>query len=175
MASQLEKARKVKPEEAGPLQERVILIRRVAKVVTGGRRLRFNALVVMGNGQGVVGIGLGKAGSVPDAVQKGRHIAQRNLIRVPLKGTTIPHEITMKFGASQVVLKPAVPGSGVKAGATVRAIAELAGIRDILTKALGNTNPINLARATMEALASLRDPDEELALRRRIAQQSGAR
>lgn len=175
MASALERAPKVKPEEAGPLQERVILIRRVAKVVTGGRRLRFNALVVVGNGQGVVGIGLGKAGSVPDAVQKGRYIAQRNLIRIPLKGTTIPHEITMKFGASRVVLRPAVPGSGVKAGATVRAIVELAGIRDILTKAIGNTNPINLARATMEALASLRDPDQELALRRRIAQGAEAR
>lgn len=168
-----EEAPKVDPATAEPLSERVIMIRRVAKVVAGGRHLRFNALVAVGNGEGVVGIGMGKADAVPDAVRKGVAIAKRNLIRVPLKGSTIPHEVLVKYDAAKVLLKPAVPGTGVKAGATVRAIIELAGIKDILTKALGSTNPVNLAKATMEALASLRDPEGELQLRRRVAQGAG--
>ncbi|GBD10959.1 30S ribosomal protein S5 [bacterium HR23] len=167
MASPYERAPKVKAEDLpeANLQEKVIMIRRVAKVTAGGKHLRFNALVVVGDGQGHVGIGLGKADAVPDAVRKGQAIARRNMIRVPLVGSTIPHEVIAKFDASSVMLRPAVPGTGVVAGATVRAVVEAAGIRDILTKALGNTNPVNLAKATMDALASLKDPQQEMAKR----------
>lgn len=135
--------------------ERVIQIRRISKVTAGGKTLRFNALVALGDGQGHVGIGLGKADAVPDAVRKGVSVAQKNMIRIPMKNATIPHEVLSKYRASKVLLKPAVPGTGVVAGATIRAIMELAGVRDILTKSLGNPNPINLSKATMEALATL--------------------
>jgi small subunit ribosomal protein S5 len=154
-----DKAPRVSPEEVPHATEKVILIRRVTKVTAGGKNLRYNALVVLGDSQGHVGLGMGKAGAVPDAVRKGVAIARRNMIRVPLDGTTIPHEIQTKYRASKVLLRPAVPGTGVLAGATVRAVVELAGVKDILTKSLGNHNPINLARSTMDALASLQDPD----------------
>lgn len=159
-------APRVAPERAANLTERVLLIRRIAKVTAGGKNMRFNAMVAVGDGQNIVGIGLGKAAAVPDAVRKGVAIARRNLIEVPLRGTTIPHDIVSKYRASQVVLKPAVDGTGVVAGATVRAVVDLAGIKDVLTKAIGNTNPINLSKATMDALASLRDPQVEVERRR---------
>ena len=154
-----DKAPRVSPEEVPHAEEKVILIRRVTKVTAGGKNLRFNALVALGDSRGHVGLGLGKAGAVPDAVRKGVSIARRNMIRVPIDGTTIPHAIQSKYRASKVLLRPAVPGTGVLAGATVRAVVELAGVKDILTKSLGNPNPINLARSTMDALAALQDPD----------------
>ncbi len=148
---------RVPPEQVPNATERVILIRRISKVTAGGKHLRFNALAALGDGQGHVGIGLGKADAVPDAVRKAVTIARANMIRITRRGSTIPHAIQSKYGASEVMLRPAVQGTGVKAGATVRAIMELAGLRDILTKSMGNPNPINLAKATMTALASLQD------------------
>jgi len=156
----------VAPEKAQNLTERVLLIRRIAKVTAGGKNMRFNAMVAVGDGKSIVGIGLGKAAAVPDAVRKGVAIARRNLIEIPLRGNTIPHDIMTKYHASKVMLRPAVDGTGVVAGATVRAVIDLAGIKDVLTKAIGNTNPINLSKATMDALASLRDPQVEVARRR---------
>jgi small subunit ribosomal protein S5 len=168
-----DKAPRVSPEQVPHAAEKVILIRRVTKVTAGGKNMRFNALVALGDSQGHVGLGLGKAEAVPDAVRKGVAIARRNMIRVPLDGTTIPHEIESKYRASKILLKPAVPGTGVLAGATVRAVVELAGVKDILTKSLGNHNPINLARSTMDALAALQDPDalglRQMRLRNRVA------
>ncbi|MEN3203250.1 MAG: 30S ribosomal protein S5 [Atribacterota bacterium] len=151
--------------EGMELQERLIAVTRVSKVVKGGKRFRFRALVAVGNGEGVVGIGLGKAKEVPDAVRKAIERAKRSLIRFPMRGTTIVHEVLGEFGASTVVLKPAAPGTGVIAGGTVRAIMEVAGVKDILTKSLGNNNPINLALATIRGLQSLRDPREVALLR----------
>ncbi|MFQ5825754.1 MAG: 30S ribosomal protein S5, partial [Dehalococcoidia bacterium] len=150
------------------LNEKLVNINRVAKVVKGGKRLRFTALVVVGDGEGHVGMGVGKAHEVPEAIRKGGVRGRKELIRVPLKGTTIPHETTVKYEAAKVLLKPAAPGTGVKAAGGIRAVMEAVGIRDILTKSLGNSNPINVVKATMLALASLRDPKEELARRRGI-------
>ncbi|MBI4233473.1 MAG: 30S ribosomal protein S5 [Chloroflexi bacterium] len=161
-----ERAPKVNAEDLQQTSERVILIRRVAKVTAGGKHLRFNALVALGDGQGHVGIGMGKADAVPDAVRKGVAIARRSMIRVPLKGTTLPHEVSAKYSSSEVLLRPAVPGTGVVAGATVRAIVELVGVQDILSKALGNTNPVNLAKAVMECLVALQDPQAAVASRK---------
>lgn len=150
----------------GALREKVVKISRVAKVVKGGRHLRFNALVVVGDGQGRVGIGLGKAVSVPDAVRKGRAISQRNLVSILLQGTTIPHAVTAKHGAAIVLLKPAPAGTGIIAGASARAILEQAGVKDVVTKSLKSQNPVNVVQATMKALLNLRDPKEELTKRK---------
>lgn len=141
------------------MQEHVVAIRRVAKVVKGGRHLTFNAMVVVGDGQGHVGAGLGKGSAVPDAVRKGTTIAKKNLITVPLVGSTVPHRVNAHFGASDVIIKPGQPGSGVKAGGAVRAVMEAAGVRDVVTKALGSRNPINVVKATLVGLASMQNKE----------------
>jgi small subunit ribosomal protein S5 len=148
------------------LNDKLIYINRVAKVVKGGKRLRFSALTVTGDGNGHVGIGVGKANEVPEAISKAGAVARKNLIEVGLKGTTIPHEIEVKYGAAKVFLKPASPGTGIIAGGSVRAVLESAGVKDILTKSLGSSNRINVARATVLALMSLKDPKAELAKRK---------
>jgi small subunit ribosomal protein S5 len=149
------------------LEERVVQINRVAKVVKGGRRFSFSAVVVVGDGAGHVGAGLGKAGEVPEAIRKGVEDAKKNIIKIPMVGTTIPHEVNVEFAASKVMLKPASQGTGVIAGGSVRAVLEAAGVRDILSKIYGSTNPVNVTRATLEALRGLHSA-EELSERRGV-------
>ena len=157
-------------DDDGPeLQERVVQIRRVSKVVKGGRHLTFNAMVVVGDGKGKVGAGLGKGAAVPDAVRKGTTIARRNMVSIPLKDATVPYAVRAHFGASRVLIKPAPPGAGIKAGAAVRAVMEAVGVRDIVAKALGSRNPINVVKATLVGLQSIRGGEVDESQIRRTA------
>jgi small subunit ribosomal protein S5 len=163
---------KIDPTEL-TLSDKLININRVAKVLKGGKRLRFSALVVTGDGKGHVGLGLAKANEVPVAISKASAAAKKNLIKVPLTGTTIPYATRVKFGAADVLLKPAAPGTGIIAGSSVRAVLEAAGVKDILSKSLGSSNRINVAKATMLALSQMKNPEEERAKRKGTPMPSG--
>ena len=153
------------------LTERVVAINSVSKTVKGGRIFKFSAIVVVGDGKGTVGFGMGKSGEVPDAIRKGIEDAKKNLVKISLRGTTIPHEIIGEFGAGRVLLKPAAPGTGVIAGGPVRAVVETAGIKDIRAKALRSNNACNVVRATMQGLTALRDAEQVAAVRGKTVQE----
>ena len=154
---------------AGDMTEKVVYINRVSKVVKGGRRFSFSAVVVVGDGKGKVGFGLGKANEVPEAIRKGASIARKSLISVPLNGATLPHPLEAQFGAARVMMKPASPGTGLLAGGGVRAVMEAAGVKDVLTKSLGSANALNVVQATIVGLARMRDPREVAARRKQAA------
>lgn len=156
---------RISQEEAGELREKTVNVSRVAKVVKGGRRFSFSALVVSGDGRGNIGFGHGKAGEVPDAVRKATEGAHKGLVKITLRGSSIPHEVVGKFGSASVLMKPAAPGTGVIAGSVVRAIVELIGIKDIRTKIIGSSNPYNVLYATFDALTKLREPETVAQLR----------
>jgi len=164
---------KIDPIELA-LNDKLVYLNRVSKVVKGGKRLHFSALVVTGDGNGHVGMGVGKSNEVPEAINKAGAVARKNLIKVQLAGNTIPYETTVKFGAAKVLLKPASPGTGIIAGGSVRAVVEAAGIKDVLTKSLGSANRVNVAKATILALSQLKDPKAELAKRKGVKEEQEA-
>ena len=157
--------RKEEVKEESPYESRLVSVGRITKVVKGGRRMRFNALVVIGDGKGLVGFGTGKAHEVPDAIKKATKDAEKNLIKVPLYRTTLPHEVIGHYGSGSVLLKPAVPGTGISAGGPVRAIMELAGVEDVLSKCLGSNTPVNVVRATFDGLKQLRNVEQVAEMR----------
>jgi small subunit ribosomal protein S5 len=163
---------KIDPDELA-LTDKLVYVNRVAKVVKGGKRMSFSVLVVSGDGAGHVGVGLGKANEVPVAINKANADARKNLITICMAGTTIPHEIEIKVGSARILLKPAAPGTGIIAGGSMRAVLELSGIKDILTKSLGTSNKINVARATVFALSKLKNPAETVAKRKPPVKQNG--
>ena len=156
MSIKVKKSQRVKPVDSD-LMDRLVALNRVAKVVKGGRRFNFSAIVVVGDGKGVVGYGLGKAGEVASSIGKGNDNAKKNLIKVPVINDTVPHELVYKYGSAEIMLKPAAPGTGILAGGAMRAVLECAGIKDVLGKSTGSTNPHNVVKGTIEALASMED------------------
>lgn len=165
--------RRVRSNDGMELKDKTVFINRVAKVVKGGKRFSFTALVVTGDGRGHLGVGLGKAAEVPDAIRKASEQAKKNLIKVPIRGSTIPHDVIGKFGPTTIIFKPAQPGTGVIAGSAVRACVEVAGLKDIRTKIVGSTNPHNVLYATLGALIQLRDPESVANVRGFALQDTG--